>query len=62
MQGKKRLASAEYVVFDIETTGLSIINNKIIELAGVKMVNGKEIDRFSTFINPHEKFLIIFNS
>ncbi|MFD0711311.1 PolC-type DNA polymerase III [Paenibacillus sp. GCM10027626] len=48
------LQTAEYVVFDIETTGLSIINNKIIELAGVKMKEGKEIDRFSTFIDPHE--------
>ncbi|MCM3625910.1 PolC-type DNA polymerase III [Paenibacillus glycanilyticus] len=50
-----QLATAEYIVFDIETTGLSIINNKIIELAGVRMREGKEIDRFSTFINPHEK-------
>ena len=49
------LAGAEYVVFDIETTGLSVVNNKIIELAGVKMVDGREIDRFATFINPHEK-------
>ena len=48
------LQSAIYVVFDIETTGLSVMNNKIIELAGVKMQDGKEIDRFSTFINPHE--------
>ncbi|MFD2660909.1 PolC-type DNA polymerase III [Paenibacillus thailandensis] len=52
---EQQLADAEYVVFDIETTGLSVINNKIIELAGVKMREGKEIDRFSTFINPHEK-------
>ncbi|MGM0880839.1 MAG: PolC-type DNA polymerase III [Bacillota bacterium] len=49
------LATAQYVVFDIETTGLSVINNKIIELAGVKMKDGKEIDRFSTLLNPHEK-------
>lgn len=49
------MKSATYVVFDIETTGLSIVNNKITELAGVKMRDGKEIDRFSTFINPHEK-------
>lgn len=49
------LKEAEYVVFDIETTGLSIINNKIIELAGVKMRDEKVIDRFSTFINPHER-------
>ncbi|WP_028610998.1 PolC-type DNA polymerase III [Paenibacillus harenae] len=49
------LAAATYIVFDIETTGLSVINNKIIELAGVKMRDGKEIDRFSTLIDPHEK-------
>ncbi|QHW30029.1 PolC-type DNA polymerase III [Paenibacillus rhizovicinus] len=51
---EQSLATGVYVVFDIETTGLSVVNNKIIELAGVKMLEGKEIDRFSTFINPHE--------
>jgi DNA polymerase-3 subunit alpha (Gram-positive type) len=49
------LAEAVYVVFDIETTGLSVINNKIIEIAAVKMKDGKVIDRFATFVNPHEK-------
>lgn len=49
------LKEAEYVVFDIETTGLSVINNKIIELAGVKMRDEKVIDRFATFVNPHER-------
>ncbi len=48
------LQTGTYIVFDIETTGLSVINNKIIELAGVRMREGQEIDRFSTFINPHE--------
>lgn len=52
---EQQLEDAVYVVFDIETTGLSIINNRIIELAGVKMQQGKEIGRFSTFINPHER-------
>ncbi len=51
----EELATAQYVIFDIETTGLSVINNKIIELAGVKMREGKEVGRFATFINPHEK-------
>ncbi|MBP3965218.1 PolC-type DNA polymerase III [Paenibacillus lignilyticus] len=51
---EEAMQSAVYVVFDVETTGLSVVNNKIIELAGVKMHEGKEIDRFSTFINPHE--------
>lgn len=49
------LAEATYVVFDIETTGLSVINNKIIELAGVKMQDGKVIDKFESFVDPHEK-------
>ncbi|GAA4871850.1 PolC-type DNA polymerase III [Paenibacillus vulneris] len=49
------LKDTEYVIFDIETTGLSIVHNKIIEIAGVKMKDGKEIDRFATFINPHER-------
>ncbi|MFC5702094.1 PolC-type DNA polymerase III [Cohnella faecalis] len=48
------IADATYVVFDIETTGLSVTANKIIELAAVKMKAGQEIDRFATFINPHE--------
>jgi len=49
------LAGATYVVYDVETTGLSVVNNKIIELAGVKMVDGKVVDEFATFIDPHEK-------
>ncbi|MBU5441804.1 PolC-type DNA polymerase III [Paenibacillus sp. MSJ-34] len=49
------LKTATYIVFDIETTGLSVVNNKIIEIAGVKMSEGKEIDRFAKFVNPHER-------
>jgi DNA polymerase-3 subunit alpha (Gram-positive type) len=51
---EESLPDATYVVFDIETTGLSITNSKIIEMAAVKMKNGKMIDRFETFVNPHE--------
>ncbi len=49
------LAGVTYVVYDVETTGLSVTHNKIIELAGVKMVDGKVIEEFAEFINPHEK-------
>ncbi|MFD0616753.1 PolC-type DNA polymerase III [Paenibacillus sp. GCM10027629] len=49
------LKNATYIVFDVETTGLSVTNNKIIELAGVKMCEGREVGRFAKFINPHEK-------
>ncbi|MCR5715961.1 MAG: PHP domain-containing protein, partial [Lachnospiraceae bacterium] len=41
-----------FVVFDIETTGTSHVNNKIIEIGAVKVVDGKIVDRFSTFVNP----------
>ncbi|MFB5759687.1 PolC-type DNA polymerase III [Paenibacillus medicaginis] len=49
------LKTTTYVVFDIETTGLSITQNKIIEIAAVKMQEGQEIDRYATFVNPHER-------
>lgn len=41
-----------FVVFDIETTGFSPETNKIIEIGAVKVVGGKIVDRFSTFVNP----------
>lgn len=44
---------SEYVVFDIETTGLSFSKCKIIEIGAVRInKEGKEIDRFSEFVNP----------
>lgn len=42
----------EYVVFDIETTGLSSIHDKITEIGAVKIRNKRIIDTFSTLINP----------
>ena len=43
-----------FVVFDIETTGFSSVTNHIIEIGGVKVENGKIVDRFSTYVNPQE--------
>ena len=49
------LDEAEYVVFDVETTGLSAVYDSIIELAGVKMYKGNVIDEFQEFIDPGEE-------
>ncbi len=43
---------APTVVFDIETTGTSHANDRIIEIGAVKLVNNEITDRFSTFVNP----------
>lgn len=42
-----------FVVFDVETTGLSAVYDTIIELAAVKVRNGEIVDRFESFANPH---------
>ncbi len=42
----------DYVVFDLETTGLTPLRHEIIEIGAVKVREGKIIDRFSTFVNP----------
>ncbi|MBE5963730.1 MAG: PolC-type DNA polymerase III [Lachnospira sp.] len=48
----KQSLDDKYVVFDIETTGFSPTNDRIIEIGAVKIENGEEVDRFSTFVNP----------
>lgn len=45
----------DYVVFDLETTGLSPDKDTIIEIGALKVIQGKVVDRFSEFINPHQK-------
>ncbi len=50
--GRDMSFSEPYVAFDLETTGLSSRNDKIIEIGAVLMQNGQEIDRFQTFVNP----------
>ncbi|MBO6163147.1 MAG: PolC-type DNA polymerase III [Eubacterium sp.] len=53
--GERLDGDQEYVVFDIETTGLSRKACKIIEIGAVRVdARGKELGRFSEFINPEE--------
>jgi CRISPR-associated protein Cas2 len=41
-----------YVLIDIETSGLSLVNDEIIELSALKVKDGDIIDRFDTMICP----------
>ncbi len=50
--GKGQTLDETFVVFDIETTGFSPINNRIIEIGAVKVEKGEITDRYSTFVNP----------
>ncbi|MBQ8207859.1 MAG: PolC-type DNA polymerase III [Clostridia bacterium] len=42
----------EIVVFDIETTGLSVLSCGITEIGAVKIRDGRVIDVFNTFVDP----------
>ena len=50
--GKGQSLSGNFVVFDIETTGFSQSNDRIIEIGAVKLMNDEIVDKYSTFINP----------
>ena len=43
----------DYCVIDLETTGVSIKSDKIIEIAAIKVRNNQIINTFSTLVNPH---------
>lgn len=49
---KNQVIESTCVVFDLETTGFSPTQNRIIEIGAVKVENGEITDRFSTFVNP----------
>ena len=42
----------EFVAFDLETTGLSSVHDRIIEIGAVIMKGEQELDRFQTFVAP----------
>ena len=43
---------ADFVVVDVETTGMSSVDDRMTEIAMMKVRNGTLIDEFSTLINP----------
>ncbi len=46
------LMNKTFVVFDLETTGTVPSADAITEIGAVRIVNGKQVDGFSTFVNP----------
>lgn len=44
-----------YIVFDLETTGLSATRNEIIEIGAIKVENGKQVDTFDSYVKPKHK-------
>ena len=48
---EKRLPK-DYVAFDLETTGLDSDIDRIIEIGAVKVIDGKPVQYYSTFVDP----------
>lgn len=49
---KKYLLDNTFVVYDLETTGINPEVCKIIDIGAYKIVNGKIVEKFCTFVNP----------
>ena len=49
---KNEAFNGEFCVFDIETTGLSFLTDKIIEIGAVILKNGEVTEHFDEFVNP----------
>lgn len=46
------IAADDYVVIDLEATGVDTLKDMITEIAAVRVIGGKIVDEFSTLINP----------
>lgn len=42
----------DYVVFDLETTGISAATDQVVEISAVKVRGGQVVGEFSTLVNP----------
>ena len=44
-----------YVIFDLETTGISPNHDEVIEISALKVKGGEVVDEFNTLVNPGRK-------
>ena len=49
---QKTKYTPDYVVFDLETTGISRVYDEVVEISAVKVRGGRVVDEFSTLVNP----------
>ena len=52
MKKLQLISKATFVVVDVETTGMSAIDDRITEIAMMKVQDGTLVDEFSTLVNP----------
>lgn len=45
----------DYVIFDLETTGISCVNDRVIEISAIKVQKQRVVEEFSTLVNPEMK-------
>lgn len=43
---------SDYVVFDLETTGVSCVRDDVVEISALRVRGGRIVDRFSSLVNP----------
>lgn len=57
LQSKEIISNSinEFVVIDFETTGLSPVTNKIIEIGAVKVLSGEIASQYTTLVDPKVK-------
>ncbi len=48
----KNIYVPDYVIFDLETTGVSPEYDEVIEISAIKVINGAVTEEFSTLVNP----------
>jgi DNA polymerase III epsilon subunit family exonuclease len=48
-------ALGDFTALDVETTGLRPLTHRIIEVAAIRYREGREVDRFVTFVQPERK-------